>query len=75
MTPSDHLLEWLLGIAEAVAAYGDHVDTVAGERLAGAAREAIDQYWVEMRDYPDAARRHRDEIFGMLLTTQPAAIR
>jgi hypothetical protein len=71
MTPSNDLLEHLLGIVEGVAAYGDHVDTLAGEQLAGAAREAVDRYWAEMHGYPDGARRHRDDIFTLLLNTQP----
>ncbi len=71
MKPSDELVTWLLGIAEGVAAYGDHVDTLAGERLAQAAREAVDLFWEQAGDYPAAARQHRDEIFGLLLNTQP----
>ncbi len=71
MRPSDDVVNWLLGIAEGVAAYGDHVDTLAGERLAQAAREAVDAYWEEAGDYPGAARLYRDEIFGLLLNTQP----
>jgi len=71
MRPSDELITWLLGIAEGVAAYGDHVDSLDGERLAQAAREAVDEYWSEMGDYPTGARHHRDEIFGMLMNTQP----
>jgi hypothetical protein len=71
MRPSDELVNWLLGIAEGVAAYGDHVDTLAGERLAQAAREAVDEYWEQVGDYPDSARQHRDEVFGLLLNTQP----
>jgi hypothetical protein len=71
MRPSDELVYWLLGIAEGVAAYGDHVDTLAGERLAQAAREAVDEYWEQAGDYPDEARQHRDAIFGLLLNTQP----
>lgn len=71
MRPSDELVNWLLGIAEGVAAYGDHVDTLAGERLAQAARQAVDEYWDQVGDYPAEARERRDEIFGLLLNTQP----
>jgi hypothetical protein len=72
MTPSDSLLERLLGVVEGVAAYGDHVDTLAGDQLALAAREAIEGFWHEAAgSYPPGARRHRDEIFALLLNTQP----
>lgn len=67
------MIEWFLGMAEAVAAYGDHLDTLDGERLADAAREVIDRFWDENGDYPAAARQTRDQFFGLLLTTQPAA--
>lgn len=75
MRPSDELVHWLLGIAEGVAAYGDHVDSLAGERLAMAAREAVDEYWNQLGDYPAAARPYRDEVFALLLNTQPHAVR
>lgn len=71
MRPSDELVHRLLGIAEGVAAYGDHVDSLAGERLAMTAREAVDEYWNQVGDYPADARSHRDEVFGLLLNTQP----
>jgi hypothetical protein len=71
MNPSDTLIEWLLGIAEGVAAYGDNVDSPAGDQLALAAREAVDRFWQEIGDYPAGARVYRDEIFVMLLNTQP----
>jgi hypothetical protein len=71
MRPSDELLHRLLGIAEGVAAYGDHVDTLAGERLAQAVRETIDEYWDQFGTHPAGARAHRDEVFGLLLNTQP----
>ncbi|MFI7585572.1 hypothetical protein ACIB24_00690 [Spongisporangium articulatum] len=75
MNPSDTLIEMFLGLTEAVAAYGDHLDTVEGERLAEAARELVDRFWDEAGDYPSGAREHRDEFFGMLMTTQPAPAR
>jgi hypothetical protein len=71
MNPSDSLIEWLLGVVEGVAAYGDHVDSLAGDQLALAAREAVDRFWDEIGNYPPGARTHRDEIFGLLLNTQP----
>lgn len=71
MTTSDTLTEWLLGVAEAVAAYGDHLDTLQGERLAEAAREVVDRFWDENGDYPAGARECRDQFFALLLTTQP----
>jgi hypothetical protein len=71
MRASDELISWLLGIAEGVAAYGDHVDSLAGERLAQAAREAVERFWDDVGDYPVSARVHRDQIFGLLLNTQP----
>lgn len=74
MTPSDTLLASLLGIVEGVAAYGDHLDSVQGEQLAVAARETVDRFWQESADYPAEARTHRDEIFTLLLNTQPAPI-
>jgi hypothetical protein len=72
MRPSDSLTEWLLGIAEGVAAYGDHTDSPQGDQLALAAREAIDRFWQEVGNYPPGARVHRDQIFSLLLNTQPA---
>jgi len=71
MNPSDALTEWMLGIVEGVAAYGDHVDSQQGDQLASAAREAVDRFWLEIGDYPPGARGHRDRIFGLLLNTQP----
>jgi hypothetical protein len=74
MNPSDALLESLLGIAEGVAAYGDHLDNSAGDHLAVAAREAVARFWEETGDYPAGARVHRDQIFALLLNTQPARV-
>jgi hypothetical protein len=71
MRLTDELVTQLLGIAEGVAAFGDHVDTLAGEHLARAAREAIDEFWEQAGDYPAAARQHRDRVFGLLLNTAP----
>ena len=73
MTASDALLARLIGIAEGVAAYGDSLDNVAGDHLASAAREAVDQLWVEAGTHPSGYRESRDEIFSLLLNTQPAA--
>ena len=75
MNPSDTLIEWLVGLAEAVAAYGDHLDTLEGERLAEAAREVVDRFWDENGDYPAGARECRDQFFDLLLTTQPSPVR
>lgn len=74
MTPSDTLLEQLLGLVEGVAAYGDHLDSGAGEQLARSARDTLARFWQESADYPSGAREHRDEIFTLLLNTQPAPI-
>ena len=74
MTPSDHLIESLLGIVEGVAAYGDHLENRPGAQLATAARETVQLYWQEAADYPPGARDHRDEIFTLLLNTQPVPI-
>jgi hypothetical protein len=74
MTPSDTLLESLLGIVEGVAAYGDHLDSLQGDQLAIAVRETVDLFWQETADYPAGAREHRDEIFTLLLNTQPVRI-
>ena len=74
MTPSDNLLESLLGLAEGVVAYGDHLDNRQGDQLAIAARETLDLFWRESADYPPGAREHRDEVFTLLLNTQPARI-
>jgi hypothetical protein len=74
MTPSARLLESLLGIAEGVAAYGDHLDNHPGDQLAAAAREVVSLFWQESAAYPPAARDHRDEIFTLLLNTQPVPI-
>ena len=74
MTPSDTLLESLLGIAEGVAAYGDHLDSVPGDRLAVSARETLSRFWQETAEYPAGAREYRDEIFTLLLNTQPTRI-
>jgi hypothetical protein len=74
MTPSDKLLESLLGVVEGVAAYGDHLDNLTGDQLALAARETLNQFWRETADYPPGAREHRDEIFTLLLNTQPARV-
>ena len=72
MTPSAALLERLLGIAEGVAAFGDQLDDAVGGRLSSAAREAVEEYWSQMRDYPSGARAWRDEMFALLMNTQPA---
>ena len=74
MTPSDNLLESLIGIVEGVAAYGDHLDNLQGDQLAIAARETLDLFWQESADYPPAAREHRDEVFTLLLNTQPVRV-
>ncbi|GLY14355.1 hypothetical protein LWF15_32085 [Kineosporia rhizophila] len=74
MTPSAALLERLLGIAEGVAAFGDQIDEPAGPRLSASAREAIEQYWEQMRTYPAGAREWRDEMFVLLLNTQPTPV-
>ena len=74
MNASETLIASLLGIAEGVAAYGDHLDNHQGEQLAEAAREAVERFWSETADYPPAARRHRDEVFSLLLNTQPVRI-
>ena len=74
MTASDALLARLIGIAEGVAAYGDALDNVAGDHLASAAREAIDIYWVEAGMHPPGYRDARDEVFSLLLNTQPVRI-
>ena len=74
MTPSAILLESLLGIAEGVAAYGDHLDNLQGDQLAIAARETLNRFWQETADYPPNAREHRDEIFTLLLNTQPVGV-
>ncbi|MBT0767522.1 hypothetical protein KIH74_01215 [Kineosporia sp. J2-2] len=74
MSPSAALLERLLGIAEGVAAFGDQLDGPTGPRLSVAAREVVDMYWAEMRNYPVNARDWRDEMFVLLLNTRPAVI-
>ncbi len=74
MNPSDALIEWLLGIVEGVAAYGDHLDNTHGDQLALAAREAVDRFWQEVGDYPTGARVHRDQMFSLLLNTQPSLL-
>lgn len=74
MTPSDTLLESLIGIVEGVAAYGDHLDTLQGDQLAIAARERLNLFWQESADYPPNAREHRDELFTLLLNTQPVPV-
>ncbi|GAB6900523.1 hypothetical protein [Kineosporia succinea] len=74
MNPSAILLERLLGIAEGVAAFGDQLDEPAGTRLSAAAREAVDEYWEQMRGYPNGARFWRDEIFALLMSTKHAAV-
>ena len=74
MNPSDPLIEWLLGVAEGVAAYGDHLDSLQGDEVAIAAREAIDRFWLEIGNYPPGARRHRDHMFSLLLNTQPSLL-
>jgi hypothetical protein len=74
MTPSATLLESMLGIVEGVAAYGDHLDSLPGDQLALAARETLNRFWQETADYPPNAREHRDEIFTLLLNTQPVPI-
>jgi hypothetical protein len=74
MTPSDTLLESLLGLAEGVVAYGDHLENQHGDRLAVAAREVVDRFWREAAAYPAGARTHRDEVFTLLLNTQPVRI-
>lgn len=74
MNASSTLVSALLGITEAVAAYGDHLDSVEGQRLAVAARVAIDRFWDETADYPPAARAYRDEVFTLLLNTQSVSL-
>jgi len=74
MIPSAKLIESLLGIVEGVAAFGDHLDSRQGDQLAIAARETVDLFWQESADYPAGAREHRDEIFSLLLNTQPSRI-
>ena len=74
MTTSDTLNEWFLGLTEAVAAYGDHIDTPDGDRLAEAAREVVDRFWDEHGDYPPGARECRDHFFALLMTTQPSQV-
>ncbi len=74
MNPSDPLIEWLLGVAEGVAAYGDHLDSLQGDQVAMAAREAVDRFWQEVGNYPPGARPHRDQIFSLLLNTQPSLL-
>jgi hypothetical protein len=74
MTPSDTLIEWLLGIVEGVAAYGDHLDSRPGDAVAIAAREAVERFWQENGDYPSGARQHRDQMFSLLLNTQPSLL-
>jgi hypothetical protein len=74
MNPSDALLESLLGMVEGVIAYGDHLDTVPGDQVASAARAVMDRFWAESADYPPGARTQRDEIFSLLLNTQPVRI-
>ncbi|GAA3631407.1 hypothetical protein GCM10022223_56850 [Kineosporia mesophila] len=70
MNPTAALLERLLGIAEGVAAFGDQLDEPTGTRLSAAAREAIDEYWEQMRGYPSGSRAWRDEIFALLMSTR-----
>ena len=72
MELSDTLIEWLLGIAEGVAAYGDHSNSPQGEQVARAAREAVDLFWREVGNYPSGAREYRDQTLILLLNTQPA---
>ena len=67
-------MESLLGLAEGVIAYGDHLDTLQGDQVALAARAVMDRFWSETADYPPGARTHRDEIFSLLLNTQPVRI-
>jgi hypothetical protein len=74
MSPSAALLERLLGIAEGVAAFGDQIDEPAGARLSAAAREAVDEYWYQMREYPVGARPWRDEMFVLLMGAQLAEV-
>lgn len=74
MNPSVALLERLLGIAEAVAAYGDQIDGPAGARVSAAAREAVDLYWQEACAHPDGARVWRDEMFALLIGARPAVV-
>ena len=70
MDLSDTLIEWLLGIAEGVAAYGDHTDSPQGDQVAQAAREAVDLFWREVGNYPANAREYRDQMLILLLNTQ-----
>jgi hypothetical protein len=74
MNPSNTLMESLIGIVEGVVAYGDHLDTLQGDQVAIAARAVMDTFWQESADYPPGARAHRDEIFSLLLNTQPVRI-
>lgn len=74
MTTSDTLTEWFLGLTEAVAAFGDHLGTEQGDRLAEAAREIVDRYWDENGEYPAGARECRDQFFAMLMITHPSPV-
>ena len=50
------------------------MDSLSGDQLAIAAREAVDRFWQEAAgDYPPGARVHRDQMFSLLLNTQPVS--
>jgi hypothetical protein len=68
--PSDTLLERLLGVTEALAAYGDALESTDGARLASAARETRDLFWTEAHTLPPGSRGYRDEMFALLLNTR-----
>jgi hypothetical protein len=70
VNPSDALLERLLGIADALAAYGDALESRDGNRLAEAARETRDLFWAEAHTLPPGSRGYRDEFFSLLLNTR-----
>jgi hypothetical protein len=72
---SEPVTTWLLGIAEGVAAYGDHLDNIHGDQLAAAAREAVNRFWDDTGEYPARSRSYRDYVFGLLMNTQPSATR
>ena len=73
-----HDWEWYLNQAYRTVIRGMQTDVgynrlgLMGETLLG--REAVDEYWEQLRDYPAGARAWRDEMFALLLSTRPAAI-
>lgn len=70
MDAADPLLERLLGITEAMAAYGDALESRDGDRLAEAARETRDLFWAQAHTLPPGSRGYRDEFFALLLNTR-----